>query len=441
MTKSSNKAQTARVCSAATGAPYVECLKWFDRGLISRRQPVPEPQTAPQRRLEAIVAHELAEAFRDVQLDGALLGIRKAKLADNGFLELDIHPVMAYALVHRILPHNDRNYGGLRGVPGLRPAANPSDGALVLNDLTSAAGLALSVSADFSLSPVRFDDDGDNYEAIWHDHANELHDEEREFIDSWERSFDAANGRRRDLVLSRLLRRPGVLQCMGATHGLANTYTHWTRDLVIEWCCGASKSEAELRLRKSGFFANLDGLDVDESEFEGKIWWGDTGVLLKRISCYVPDDWSSNVAASYKIDAVVGRYPRGHRHPVDLMKTSPVDLEKIIQALLIRMGMMADKIRFPDHHFDLGSTENPKSSADCVVQVKRTERAIGTMAVEKLADAIGRRQIGRAIIVSTGGFTTAARQLATQHAHIQLIDGNQLEMLLREHLRIEWRSS
>ncbi|WP_280317597.1 hypothetical protein [Nocardia wallacei] len=231
----------------------MESQKWFDQGLISRQQPVPEPSNAGQRRLEAIAARELAEAFRNGQLDGALLGIQKAKPARDGFLRLEPHPAMAYAVVHRLLPYNDRDYGGLRGVPGLRPQSL-EDGSLVLADGLSTAGLIIRVPSNFSLRPVSFGHNGDGYDAIWHIDPHSADDNERSYLHSWSRIFDDAGARRRDLVLSRLLRRPGVLQ-NGTSHGLANTWSHWPRDIVIEWCCGATKSE----VKRNKLFA----VDVD----------------------------------------------------------------------------------------------------------------------------------------------------------------------------------
>ncbi|WP_157171759.1 hypothetical protein [Nocardia higoensis] len=310
MTKSTNRSQTARICSAATGVCYTESQKWFDQGLISRQRPVPEASTLDQRRLEAIAAHELAGAFGDSQLDGALLGIQKAKPVQTGFLWLEPHPTMAYAVVHRLLPHHDHDYGGLRGVPGLRPRSL-KDGLLVLADSLSTAGLVLRVPQGFSLRPALFNEG--NYDVIWKDDPESTHESEGRYLHTWSIPFDAAGARRRDLVLSRLLRRPGTLQRIGTTHGLAQTWSHWSRDLVIAWCCGASESEVKCQFRKSGFAEDLDGVEVDNRDSFSGIWWSDTGIDLRHFSsCMLDEDWSSNIVAGYKIDELLGRYPWSH---------------------------------------------------------------------------------------------------------------------------------
>jgi hypothetical protein len=423
------------MCSAATGASYVESQKWFDQGLISRQRPVPEAPTADQRRLEAIAARELAEALSNGQLDGALLGIQKAKPAQEGFLWLEPHPAMAYAVVHRLLPYHDQNYGGIRGVPGLRPRSL-KDGLLVLADSLSTAGLVLRVPSGFSLSPVSSDDDGD-YDAIWCDHPNSTHDKEIDFLHSWSRTFDAAGARRRDLVFSRLLRRPGILRRIGTTHGLAHTWSHWPRDIVIEWCCGASESEVKFQLRRSGFTNKLDGVEADDRESEGRIWWGDTGLDLRHSLRYVPDeDWASNIAASYKIDEVLGRYPLMHRNPPNLRKISPADLETMTRALFTKMGLGSAATSSLDTGEDFVLTDDSAEHRTCVVQVKHLSNALGTDAVRSFVDLVSRRRAHEGILVTTERFTASARESSLRHERIQLIDGDGLVKALAEHLDI-----
>ncbi|MGY1960755.1 restriction endonuclease [Nocardia gipuzkoensis] len=434
MTKSSNRAQTARMCSAATGASYVESQRWFDQGLISRQRPVPEAATTDQRRLEAIAACELAEAFGDSQLDGALLGIQKAKSVQEGFLRLEPHPAMAYAVVHRLLPHHDHDYGGLRGVPGLRPHSL-KDGLLVLIDSLSTAGLVLQVPSGFSLRPVS-SDNGD-YDAIWHDHPDSTHESEEDYLHIWSRRFDAAGARRRDLVFSRLLRRPGILRRIGTTHRLAHTWSHWSRDIVIEWCCGASELEVKYQLGKSGFTDELDGVEVDGRESEGGIWWGDTGLDLRHVSSYVPDeDWASNIAAGYKIDAVRGRYPFLHRHPPNLRKISPAHLEVMTQALFTKMGWGSPVPSSVDTGEEYVLIDDSSERRICVVQVKHVSNAVGADTVLSFVDLVARRGFHEGILVTTGRFTTSARESAVRHKRIQLIDGDSLVKAMAKHLDI-----
>ncbi|MFJ1460932.1 restriction endonuclease [Nocardia sp. N2S4-5] len=414
----------------------MESQKWFDQGLISRQQPVPEPSTAEQRRLEAIAARELAEAFRHGQLDGALLGIQKAKPARDGFLWLKPHPAMAYAVVHRLLPYNDRNYGGLRGVPGLRPQSL-EDGSLVLADVLSTAGLIIRVPSDFSLRPVSSGHDGDNYDAIWHIDPNSADDNERNYLRSWSRIFDDAGARRRDLVLSRLLRRPGILRQIATTHGLANTWSHWPRDIVIEWCCGATESKAKLLLHKSGFTKELDGVEADSHESRHRIWWGDTGLDLRYSSHYIPEyDWVRNISAGYSIDEALGRYPLLHCNPPNMRKITPADLETMTLALFTKMGLGSTSVSSRDAGEDFVMTDDSAEHRACLVRVKHARSPLGTDVVHSLANRVARSGATEGILVTTGRFTASARESSVRHEQIRLIDGDGLVEALAEHLGI-----
>ena len=54
----------------------------------------------------------------------------------------------------------------------------------------------------------------------------------------WADSVGSADLRVRDLLMSRILRCPRLVNRTAEPHGFANCYTHHSGDLVIEWCCG-----------------------------------------------------------------------------------------------------------------------------------------------------------------------------------------------------------
>src|SRR5215471_7309938 len=88
----------AGICSEATGVAYRKCLEWQRSRLISRRQPIPDPKSADQRRFEAWIAHEIATLLGDMQLDGAVMGVDMASPSPDG-LELQLHPLIAKRVI------------------------------------------------------------------------------------------------------------------------------------------------------------------------------------------------------------------------------------------------------------------------------------------------------------------------------------------------------
>ncbi|MFI6574020.1 hypothetical protein [Nocardia fluminea] len=240
-----------------------------------------------------MAVESLANALRDQQLDGALLGAQVAVPCPDGRLHLDVHPTMAFAVLHHLLPYFDPGYGDIRGVVGLRPRRVNAT-AVELTDVSSSAGLTLNLPEPIRIEPVT-SAEGAGYTAVWHQSPGELHPAE---IRSTKRP-GAGNNPMRDRVFSRLLRRPLVLQQIGSAHGYVNTYTHGSRDLVIEWCCGPTKPEAIKLFQRSGFGADV--LSQQPSERGGApFWWENTGLILRHLdSCYKIEGWQNELVAKY----------------------------------------------------------------------------------------------------------------------------------------------
>ncbi|MFB7467217.1 hypothetical protein ACFCZ1_27585 [Streptomyces sp. NPDC056224] len=249
-THGSNRHRTATLCARATGIPHTRCAQWAAAGLITRHQPVPDGRSAAQRAFEARVAYVLANALRDEQVDGAVLGVTGAVPTTDG-LTLALHPQMAHRVIAELLPTFDSDYGGLRGVPGLRPAGH--DGAWTLRNVGDDAAIRLT-HPDPEWGP-RLPEDTEVLTELWRGSPTALDRREEEDLPAW---YDRRGGPQpvlRDVVLSRLLRRPLLVNEAGAAHGWANTYSHAYTDLVIEWCCGRDQDDVERNLRRSGLAA------------------------------------------------------------------------------------------------------------------------------------------------------------------------------------------
>ncbi|MEV4612631.1 hypothetical protein AB0K43_08520 [Kitasatospora sp. NPDC049258] len=278
--------RTARECAKATGARLTACGDWAAQGLISRFQPVPDGWSGAQRSFEAYMVNVLANALRDHQLNGALFGVATAVPAAEA-LTLLLDSDMADRVLAELLPRFDLDYGGLRGVPGLR--AKVQGATALVHDLSTGACVTLAKS-NGSTFAVPADHERDR--PLWKSSPRSLDPGEREDLALWEdRRWSDEDVEARDFLLSRLLRRPRIVNSAAGAHGWANTYSHGTSDLVIEWCCGGELDQYERWLRRSGVAATPQGLDRLRStaEFPGTIDLGQGRVYLRRQpSCTIP---------------------------------------------------------------------------------------------------------------------------------------------------------
>jgi hypothetical protein len=252
----------------------------------------PEPPTvdAPdprQRRLEAHLAHVLAASFQDHQLNGSLLGVRKA-VPNGQRLDLLLEPAMAEAVIYELLPRFDRSYGGIRGVPGLRVTGDGRRWTL------HAIGLGKVTAARTDHGPIRLPIPRDDEVALWGRLPDDLSRDERREIEWWvdAKSVDAPDIR--DLLMSRLLRRPELVNKAAEPHGFANCYNHHAGDLVIEWCCGDTVEALCAALLAHGFIDGVPRADAVELVSRNSALLGDATIILNRhTSCLYGDNVQS----------------------------------------------------------------------------------------------------------------------------------------------------
>ncbi|MFD9335595.1 hypothetical protein ACFWBF_14490 [Streptomyces sp. NPDC060028] len=258
--RTDNRHRVATLCREATGLAHHTCLKWAAAGLITRRQPVPDAAGAEQRAFESQLVLELADRLRHEQVDGAVLGFTHARPSRSG-LVLGLHPATADAVLAAVVPRFDERYGGLRGVPGLR--LSPQGGEWALTRVGGEALVRLvHPRADWV---PRLPDHGDGLTQLWRSHRRGVHPAEAAEVRRWGSEGGGAETCGR--LLSRVLRRPLLVNAAGTAHGWANTYHHGRRSLVIEWCCAVGAPEMEDRLRRSGLAAPSPGT---ASEADGR---------------------------------------------------------------------------------------------------------------------------------------------------------------------------
>ncbi|MFI1944332.1 hypothetical protein ACH46F_10785 [Streptomyces virginiae] len=286
--RTDNHHRAATICRAPTGLPHRTCLGWAEAGLIDHRRPVPDAEDEEQRLLESLLVAELADGLREGDLrDGALFGFTSARPARAG-LSLALHPAMADRVLATVLPRIDQDYGGLRGVPGLRIVPTGRSWALI--HLPGRAAVHL-VHPDPDWRPV-LPEHGDGLTQLWRRNRHRRHPAEAaDLRERGDVAADPGSDAAQDWLNSRLLRRPRMLSAAGAVHGSANVYTHGGGDMVVEWCCGVERDELERRLRRSGLARRPDRIAErlrDQPWFPGEIAMGGAFVTLRRGPCYAP---------------------------------------------------------------------------------------------------------------------------------------------------------
>ncbi len=282
-----NHYRSAIACYRLTGTGHEHGVAWEKQGLISPYHPVPDARTADQRSFEALIVNVLANALSDRQV-GAAFGIAGVFPAPD-YVTVRLHPVMASRVLWELLPRYDSAYGGIRGVPGMRMERR--DGRIVLRDLLSQARVHVVRPGDprsmmHTLIPPE--------QPLWTDGNRRLHDDETQDRAYWAaergRLVSPEQAAGRDWLLSRMLRRPHLVNTTCRAHGWANTYTHGDEDLVVEYCCDDAPADLARRLRDSGMTAwpddpRLGPRQAPEPGDQGSLLLGDARVILRRGYC------------------------------------------------------------------------------------------------------------------------------------------------------------
>lgn len=286
-----NHYRAAVVCSRLTGTSYGRCVAWEKQGLISLRQPVPDADTVDQRSFEALIVNVLANVLKDRQVGAAfgVVGVFPAAC----HVTLRLHPIMAGRVLWELLPRYDSAYGGVHGVPGMRIERRRNN--IVLRDLLTQARVLIAQPADsWSMMRKLFRSE----RPLWID-CKSPHESEIEDRTWWAAKatgiLTPGQAAGRDWLLSRMLRRPVLINKTCRKHGWANTYTHEYEDLVIEWCCDDTPAALARQLRDAGLTAWPDDPQVDEPRLgkrhpsfqndPGVLWLGNAEVNLRRGHC------------------------------------------------------------------------------------------------------------------------------------------------------------
>ena len=243
-----NHYRAAIACSKLTGTGYGRSAEMEEQGLISLYHPVPDASTADQRSFEALIAHVLANALRERQL-GATLGVAAA-FPGTDHITLRLHQAMASRVLWELLPRFDSEYACIRGVPAVRMEHKADR--IILRDLLSQARVYVVLATDPRAMMHRL---LPSERPLWTDGHTKLSEAEAAARASWTpagtfRQYGQKTAR--DWLLSRVLRRPVLINRACRMHGWANTYTDEYEDLVIQSCCDEAPTALARQFRQSG---------------------------------------------------------------------------------------------------------------------------------------------------------------------------------------------
>lgn len=249
--------QTAKLTRKLTGMSYGHVLRLARDGTTGSRQPVPDALTAEQRAFEARLTFALIDAFPDyMQPHGSPWAIATVRTEPS---TLDIFPTPGATehLLGALVPYHDRQYGGIRGASGARITIT-ADGWWILRDLHTTASVRIAAPASADLRRARHRGSSSRSRKLIT--TTHLTTEERQdfaHIDRLARHHPEQWQKHRDVLGSRLLRRPAIIHQLAAAHGHANIYSHAGMDVVLEWCCGPTCDELDRAYEQAGLTADL----------------------------------------------------------------------------------------------------------------------------------------------------------------------------------------
>lgn len=120
----------------------------------------------------------------------------------------------------------------------------------------------------------------------------------------------------------------------------------------------------------------------------------------------------------------------------DLMHMSPTEFEHLVRQIFEAMGVESwtTEQSYDDGVDAVVVNRSALLGRLSIVQAKRYKDAVGVNHIRELAGAIEEKKAGHGILVTTSWFTPRSWQKAHEHGRIELIDGNRLTYLIKEHL-------
>lgn len=120
----------------------------------------------------------------------------------------------------------------------------------------------------------------------------------------------------------------------------------------------------------------------------------------------------------------------------DLMDMSPSNFEHLVRQVFVAQG--AEGWTTTDSNDDGVDAVIAKRTALMgglsIIQAKRYSKVVGISHVRELAGAMEEKKAGWGILITTSWFTAKCWEKAREHSRMELIDGERLTYLIKEHL-------
>ncbi len=123
----------------------------------------------------------------------------------------------------------------------------------------------------------------------------------------------------------------------------------------------------------------------------------------------------------------------------DLLAMSPFEFETFAKQLFEAMGMKAWKTQdIKDDGIDaVAVSEAPVFGGVCVIQAKRSRKAVGIEVVRALAGTMEDVHATKGVVVTTSWVTKDGHAFATRHGRIEIMECDHLKYLCKEHLDLD----
>lgn len=120
----------------------------------------------------------------------------------------------------------------------------------------------------------------------------------------------------------------------------------------------------------------------------------------------------------------------------DLMHMSPTNFEHLVRQIFEDQG--AEGWTTEQSHDDgvdaVIVRRTPLMGGLCIVQAKRYSVVVGVSHIRELAGAMEEKKAGWGVLVTTSWFTSGCWEKSREHGRMELIDGERLVYLIKEHL-------
>jgi Restriction endonuclease len=125
--------------------------------------------------------------------------------------------------------------------------------------------------------------------------------------------------------------------------------------------------------------------------------------------------------------------------PLNLLDIPVTEFEYLVRELFAKIGFRQQTSQLTaDGGIDaIVVNDEPIVGGPCIVQVKRCLHPVSAMTVRELISTVAIERAARGVLVTTSSVTGASRDIAARCAWIEIIDGQRLKTMLREHLGLD----